>query len=60
MREEIQKHLDEIKNIFLSHEYDDSTMGWVVEDHIHAIQLILDLDEKREKECMEMTNFSKK
>ena len=49
MREEIQKHLDEIKNIFLSHEYDDSTMGWIVEDHIHAIQLILDLDEKRVK-----------
>lgn len=42
MRKEIQKHLDEIKKVFLSSEYDDLTMGWIVEDHIHAIQHILD------------------
>jgi metal-dependent hydrolase (beta-lactamase superfamily II) len=48
MREQIQKHLDEIKNIFLSHEYDDHTMGWIVEDHIYAIQDILDLEKEKE------------
>lgn len=48
MRERIQKHLDEIKTIFLSHEYNDDTMGWIVEDHIYAIQRILDSDQEEE------------
>lgn len=48
MREQIQKHLDEIKNVFLSREYDDDTMGWIVEDHIYAIQEILDLEKEKE------------
>ena len=46
MREEIQKHLNEIKRVFLSHEYDDHTMGYIVEDHIYAIQEILNKEEK--------------
>lgn len=46
MLEEIQKHLNEIKKIFLSHEYDDLTMGYIVEDHIYAIQHILDKEKE--------------
>lgn len=42
MRDNIQKHLDEIKRVFLSRDYDDLTMGYIVEDHIYAIQAILD------------------
>jgi hypothetical protein len=42
MHNEIQKHLNEIKRVFLSDEYNDLTMGWIVEDHIYAIQAILD------------------
>lgn len=49
MREQIQKHLDQIKLIFLSHEYDDKTMGWIVEDHIYAIQSILDREKEKEE-----------
>lgn len=48
MRKKIQKHLDEIKLVFLSRDYDDNTMGWIVEDHIHAIQDILDAEERNE------------
>lgn len=40
----IQQHLDAIKEVFLSPGYDDSTMGYIVEDHIYAIQEILDAD----------------
>lgn len=39
---QIQKHLDKIKEVFLSSDYDDDTMGYIVEDHIIAIQEILD------------------
>lgn len=46
MLKEIQKHLDEIKLVFLSRDYDDNTMGWIVEDHIHAIQELLDKETK--------------
>ena len=45
MREEIQKHLNEIKIVSLSRDYDDLTMGYIVEDHIYAIQAILDKEE---------------
>lgn len=43
-KERIQQHLNHIKEVFLSSEYDDSTMGYIVEDHIIAIQEILDAD----------------
>jgi hypothetical protein len=43
-RARIQEHLDAIKEVFLSPGYDDSTMGYIVEDHIYAIQEILDAD----------------
>lgn len=51
MHREIQKHLDEIKLVFLSKEYDDDTMGWIVEDHIYAIEEILAVIEKEQQEC---------
>lgn len=40
----IQEHLDAIKKVFLAPGYDDYTMGYIVEDHIIAIQEILDAD----------------
>ena len=40
----LQEHLNVIKEVFLSPGYDDSTMGYIVEDHIIAIQEILDAD----------------
>lgn len=40
----IQEHLNAIKDVFFSEEYDDKTMGYMVEDHIIAIQGILDAD----------------
>ena len=43
-KERIQEHLNAIKEVFLSPEYDDKTMGYIVEDHIIAIQDILDAD----------------
>lgn len=43
-RSRIQEHLDAIKEVFLSPGYDDQTMGYIVEDHIYAIQEILDAD----------------
>jgi hypothetical protein len=43
-KERIQEHLNAIKDVFLSPEYDDKTMGYIVEDHIIAIQDILDAD----------------
>ena len=36
--DKIQKHLNEIKKTFLVPGYDDKTAGYIVEDHIHAIQ----------------------
>jgi hypothetical protein len=43
-KDRIQEHLDAIKEVFLSADYDDKTMGYIVEDHIIAIQGILDAD----------------
>jgi hypothetical protein len=40
--EQIQEHLNAIKEVFFSPEYDDKTMGFVIEDYIIAIQEILD------------------
>lgn len=45
LKKKIQEHLNEIKKIFLNHDYDDLTMGWIVEDHIYAIQELLDKEE---------------
>jgi hypothetical protein len=43
-KDRIQEHLNAIKEVFFSEEYDDKTMGYIVEDHIIAIQDILDAD----------------
>jgi len=40
--DEIQDYLNAIKEVFLSPEYDDETMGCIVEDYIIAIQEVLD------------------
>lgn len=40
--DEIQEYLSAIKEVFLSPEYDDETMGCIVEDYIIAIQEVLD------------------
>jgi hypothetical protein len=40
--EQIQEHLNAMKEVFFSPDYDDKTMGFVVEDYIIAIQEILD------------------
>jgi hypothetical protein len=40
--DQIQEHLNAIKEVFFSPEYDDKTMGFVIEDYIIAIQEILD------------------
>lgn len=40
--DEIQDYLNAIKEVFLSSDYDDETMGCVVEDYINAIQEVLD------------------
>lgn len=40
--DEIQKYLNAIKEVFLSSDYDDETMGCIVEDYIFAIQEVLD------------------
>lgn len=40
--DEIQDYLNAIKEVFLSPEYDDKTMGFVIEDYIIAIQEVLD------------------
>lgn len=43
-RNRIQAHLDAIKDVFFAEDYDDKTMGYIIEDHIIAIQDILDAD----------------
>jgi hypothetical protein len=40
--QQIQEHLNSIKEIFFAEDYDDKTMGFIIEDHIIAIQEILD------------------
>jgi hypothetical protein len=40
--DEIQDYLSAIKEVFLSPEYDDETMGCIVEDYISLIQEVLD------------------
>jgi hypothetical protein len=40
--DEIQDYLNAIKEVFFSPEYDDKTMGFVIEDYIIAIQEVLD------------------
>jgi hypothetical protein len=40
--DEIQDYLNAIKEVFLSSEYDDKTMGFIIEDYIIAIQEVLD------------------
>lgn len=34
----IQEHLNRIKEVFLQPDYDDYLQGYIVEDHIHAIE----------------------
>lgn len=40
----VQYHLNRIKEVFLNHDFDDHRDGWIVEDHIHAIQQLINDD----------------
>lgn len=37
----IQNHLNHIKVVFLDPDYDDYLQGYIVEDHIHAIEDVI-------------------
>ncbi len=54
----IQSHLNSIKREFLIPGYDDNTAGWIVEDHIHAIQDVINEYNNREFKASEPDPFN--
>lgn len=54
----IQKDLNQIKSVFLNHEFDDKSHGWIVEDHIYSIQHTLNEYHNREFKASEPDPFS--
>lgn len=43
----IQAHLNQIKEVFLTPDYDDYLHGYIVEDHIYAIEELLHKELKK-------------
>lgn len=58
LMESVQKHLNTIKTTFLVPNYDDKASGWIVEDHIYAIQDVLNNYTNREFKDSEPDPFS--
>ena len=56
--DKIQKHLNRIKKEFLVPGYDDNKSGWIVEDHIHAIQDVINDYTNREFKASEPDPFN--
>lgn len=56
--DKIQKHLNRIKKEFLVPDYDDNKSGWIVEDHIHAIQDVINDYTNREFKASEPDPFN--
>ena len=54
----IQKDLNVIKKTFLTREFDDRLHGWIVEDHIYAIQDALNQWRNREFKKSEPDPFA--
>lgn len=54
--DKIQKHLNEIKKVFLVPDYDDQSSGWIVEDHIYAIQD--QINEYKNRNMIDLDPFS--
>lgn len=54
----IQAHLNHIKSEFLVPDYDDKQSGWIVEDHIHAIQHVINDFRNQEFKASEPDPFN--
>lgn len=56
--QKIQTHLNRIKEVFLDEKFDDTKDGWIVEDHIHAIQDVINDYVNREFKASEPDPFN--
>ena len=56
--DEIEDVLNRMKREFLRHDYDDNTMGWIVEDRIYEIQNLINDFKNREFKQTEPDPFA--
>lgn len=54
----VQHHLNRIKEVFLSPNFDDRRDGWIVEDHIYAIQHLINDERNAEFKASEPDPFA--